>query len=80
MKKISFVLAAIGALAVAVPSIASAETVVIDRGDNHHWNRSWNAHAEMRRERGWWHHDRGWHNGWRHHHHDRTMIIERHRY
>jgi hypothetical protein len=71
MKKISFVLAAIGALAVAVPSIASAETVVIKRG-GHHWDRGYGAHAAMR-------HDRGWHRGW-HHDHDRTVVIKRHRY
>ncbi|MCC8940018.1 hypothetical protein CI1B_33340 [Bradyrhizobium ivorense] len=71
MKRISFVLAAIGALAVAVPSIASAETVVIKRGGyHHHWDRGYGAYGAMR-------HDRGWHNGWRHHHHDRTVVIRR---
>ena len=68
MKKIGLVLAAISALAVAVPSIASAETIVVKRGEHHHWDRGYGARAEMR-------HDRGWHNGWRHQHHDR---MERH--
>ena len=36
MKKFAFVLAAIGAMAVAIPSIASAETIVIKRGGGHH--------------------------------------------
>ncbi len=72
MKKIGFVVAAIGALAVAVPSIASAETVVIKRGGHHHWDRGWGARAEMR-------HDRGWHRGW-HHDHDRAVVIRRDRY
>lgn len=77
MKKFGFVLAAIGALAVAVPSIASAETVVIKRGGHHHWDRGWGARAEMRRDHRW--HDRGWHRGWHHHDHDR-MVIRRDRY
>ncbi|GKQ52212.1 hypothetical protein [Bradyrhizobium sp. Ce-3] len=72
MKKIGFVLAAIGTLAVAVPSIASAETVVIKRGHHHHWDRGWGSRAEMR-------HDRGWHRGW-HHDHDRAVVIRRDRY
>ena len=76
MKKIGFVLAAVGALAVAVPSIASAETVVIRHGGHHHWDRGWGARAEMRHDRGW---HRGWHHGW-HHGHDRTVIIKRHHY
>ncbi|KWV51734.1 hypothetical protein AS156_11590 [Bradyrhizobium macuxiense] len=72
MSKLGYVFATIGALAVAVPSIASADTIVVGRGGYHHnWNRGWNAHAEMRR-------DYGWHNGWRHHH-DRDMIVKRHR-
>lgn len=71
MKKIGFVVAAIGALAIAVPSIASAETVVIKRG-HHHWDHGWGARAEMR-------HDHGWHRGW-HHDHDRAMVIRRDRY
>ncbi|WP_082070092.1 hypothetical protein [Bradyrhizobium sp. LTSP885] len=63
MKKFGLILAALGALAVAVPSIASAETVMIKHGGYHHGDRGRDARAEMR-------HDRGWH-GDRHHHHDR---------
>ena len=72
MRKFGYVVAALGAIAVAVPSIASAETVVVKRGGYHHdWNRS---HAEVRVHR-----DRGWHEGWRYHDHDRVVIRE-HRY
>jgi hypothetical protein len=73
MKKFAYVLAALGAMAVAVPSIASAETVVIKRGGHHHgW---YGARAQM------YHHDRGWHRGWRHHG-DRVVVIKKryHRY
>jgi len=70
MKKFGYVFAAIGALAIAAPSIASAETVVVKhRGDYHN---AWRAHAEMR--------DHGWHNGWRHRHADRVVIVKRHRH
>jgi len=69
MKKFAYVLAALGAMAVALPSIASAETVVIKRGGQHHgW---YGAHAQM-------HHDRGWHRGWRHGHGDRVVVIKKH--
>ena len=71
MKKLGYVIAALGAIAVAAPSIASAETVIIKRG-GHHWDR---AHAEFREHR-----DRGWHEGWRHHG-DRVVIVKhRHDY
>ena len=36
MKKLGYVIAALGAIAIAAPSIASAETVVIKRGGDHH--------------------------------------------
>src|SRR5262249_17258107 len=72
MKKLGYVIAALGAIAVAAPTIASAETVVIKRhGYNHDYGR---AHAEYRfRDR-----DHGW--GWRHHDRDRVVIKERRGY
>ena len=72
MKKFGYVVAALGAIAVALPSIASAETVVIKRHGYHHdWDRS---RAEYRVHR-----DYGWHRGWRDHDRDRVVIRE-HRY
>jgi hypothetical protein len=72
MRKLGFVIAALGAIAVAAPSIASAETVVIKRGGYHH---GYGARAMM-------HRDHGWHRGWRHHHRDRVVVIKKryHRY
>jgi len=70
MKKFGFIIAALGALAIAAPSIASAETVVIKRGGYHH---GYGARAEFRD------HDRGWHRGWRGHN-DRVVIVKKHRY
>ena len=71
MKKFGYVIAALGAIAVAAPTIASAQTVVIKR-HGHDYDR---ARAEMR-----FHRDRGWHEGWRHHDHDRVVIKERRGY
>jgi len=69
MKKFGYVIAALGAIAVAAPTIASAETVVINRGHHHGWDRS---RAELRVHR-----DNGWHAGWRHRDHDRVVIRDR---
>jgi hypothetical protein len=71
MKKFGYVIAALGAIVVAMPSIASAETVVIKRG-HHHWD---GARAEFREHR-----DRGWHEGWRHRRGDRVVIIKHRRH
>lgn len=51
MKKLAFAIAAVTTMAIAAPSIASAETVVVKHHDGMH--------------RGW--HHEGWHHGWRHH-------------
>jgi hypothetical protein len=79
MKKFGYIIAALGAIAIAAPSIASAETVVIKRGDRHHFG----ARAEFRehRDHGWREHrDHGWHEGWRHRHADRVVIIKHRRH
>jgi hypothetical protein len=69
MRKLGYVVAALGALAVvAPPSLANAETVVIKK--NHHG--PYGARAEFREHR-----DYGWHRGWRHHHGDRVVVIKR---
>ena len=83
MKRFGYVIAAVGAIAIAAPSIASAETVVIKK---HHFGpraefrehrfgpradfreHRFGARAEFREHR-----DRGWHEGWRHH--DRKVVV-----
>ena len=67
MKKLGYVFAALGALAVVAPTIASAETVVIK---NH--RHGYGARAEFREH----HRDMGWHRGW-HHHGDKVVIVKR---
>ena len=56
MKKFGYVLAALGAIVIAAPSIASAETVVIKRGAAIITVTARAPNSE--------HHDRGWHRGW----------------
>jgi hypothetical protein len=63
MKKFGYVIAALATIAIAAPSIANAETIVV-------------KHGGMHRDHGW-HRDRGWHHHDRmvvirhgHHHHD----------
>jgi hypothetical protein len=64
MNKIGYVIAALGAIAIAAPSIANAETVVI----NHRNHDRFNARAEMHRDHGW------------RDHHDRKVVIIKHRH
>ena len=74
MKKLGYVIAALGALVIAAPSIANAETVVIKRGGYHgHHHGYHGARAQYR-------HDRGYHRGWRHGHRDKVVVIKKHRY
>jgi hypothetical protein len=76
MKKLGYAIAALVAIIVAAPSIASAETVVIKRNGYHHgYHHRYGARAEYRG-----HHDRGYHHGWRHGHRDKVVIIKKHRY
>ncbi|WP_315838273.1 hypothetical protein [Bradyrhizobium prioriisuperbiae] len=63
-RSIGYVFAAAMALAIAAPTLASAQTTVIKRGHD----RDYSARAEMRGHR-----DRGWHR----HHHDRKVVVIR---
>jgi hypothetical protein len=72
MKKFGYVLAALGAIVIAAPSIANAETTIIKRDGGYH--HGYGARAEFREHR-----DRGWHRGWRGHG-DRVVVIKKHRY
>jgi hypothetical protein len=72
MKKLSYVLAALATVAVAVPTIASAGEFGFRVGGDrdHYYDRDYG--------RGFYHHDRGWHRGWNDRDGDRTVIIKRH--
>jgi hypothetical protein len=67
MKKFGYVLAALGAIMVAAPSMASAQTVVIKRGAHSHGYHH-GARVEPRRD---WRRDRHWH------HRDRVVVKKR---
>lgn len=68
MKKLGFAFAALSVIAIAAPSMASAETTIIKRGGHHHdWGR---ARAEYRD------HDV---RAFRHPHTGRTVIIKKRR-
>ena len=68
MRMIGLAVAALGSLAIALPSLASADTVVIKR---HHYH-PFGAHAEYRVHR-----DYGLHEGWRDR--DRDVVIKQRR-
>ncbi len=68
MKKFGYIAAALATLAIAAPSIASAETIVV-RGGHDHWR---GARADFHRDNGW---HRGWHRGG-----DRVVIIKHRRH
>jgi hypothetical protein len=71
MKKFGYLLAALGAIIVAAPSIANAETVVVKRGGYHGHHHGYGARAEFRGHRG-----RGYHRG--RGHRDRVVVIKKH--
>ena len=77
MKKFGFIIAAVAAIAIAAPSVASAEKIVIKRGGEHHARadkvviKRGGDHRYSRAEfRGRYHWDRGWHRG-----HDKKVVI-----
>jgi hypothetical protein len=79
MRKLSFALAALATIAVAAPTIASANDFGVgvrvggdrDRGEFRDRDDFRGARAEFRG------HDRGWHRGWDRDRGDRTVIIKR---
>jgi hypothetical protein len=75
MKKFGYLIAALGTLAIAAPSIASAEDVVFRHGDHDRYSDHdrYGARAEFREHRD---HDRD--HGWRGHHDHVVIIKHRH--
>jgi len=77
MKKLSCVLAALATIAVAAPTVASAQGFSVRVGADRDYYRDRDYRAPRA---GFYEHDRGLHRGWYHHDGDRTVIIKRHRY
>jgi hypothetical protein len=75
MKKISGVLAALATMAVAAPTVASAEGFSFRVGSDRDYRDNYRgARAEF------YQHDRGLHRGWYKHDGDRRVIIKRQRH
>ena len=77
MKKFACVLAALATIAVAAPTVASAESFSFRVGGDRDYYRD-RDYRGPRAE--FYAHDRGWHRGWYDRDGDRTVIIKRHRY
>jgi hypothetical protein len=76
MKKVSFILAALATIAVAAPTVASAESFGFHVGVGpDHYYRDRDYYRSPRAE--FYGHDRGWHRGWYHHRGD-GVVIRRH--
>ncbi|CAN5484432.1 hypothetical protein BH10PSE11_BH10PSE11_22850 [soil metagenome] len=69
MKKFGFVIAAVAALAIAVPSIASAQSVVIKTGDR---GMHRGHHGDYRGARAYMPRHHGWHRG-----HNKVIVVKR---
>jgi hypothetical protein len=76
MKKVSYVLAALATIAVAAPTVASAEGFGFRFGGDRDYYRD--DYRGPRAE--FYGHDRGYHRGWYNRDGDRTVIIKRHRH
>ena len=73
MKKFGYIIAALATIAIAAPTIASAETVVIKRGGGHHERDGYRERGARAEFRGREHRDHGWHRG-----HDKKIVIIKH--
>lgn len=75
MKKVSFILAALATIAVAAPTVASAQSFGFSVGpDRDYYYGDGGPRAEF------YGHGRGWHRGWYHHDRDRFVIRRHHHY
>jgi predicted ATP-grasp superfamily ATP-dependent carboligase len=77
MKKVSYVLAALATIAVAAPTVASAESFGFRVGSDRDYYRD-RDYRDSRAE--FYGRDRGMHRGWYKNGGDRTVIIKRHRH
>ena len=78
MKKLSYVLAALATIAVAAPTVASAEEFGFRIGGDRDYYRDRGDYYGPRV--GFYAHDRSYHRGWYDRDSDRMVIVKRHRY
>lgn len=76
MKKLSYVLAALATIAVAAPTVASAQSFGFRIGGDRDYYRDRDYYGPRAQFYG---HDRGLHRGW-YRDDDRTVVIKRHHY
>jgi hypothetical protein len=76
MKKMSYILAALATIAVAAPTVASAEGFSFRIGGGPDYYYRDHDYRGPRAE--FYEHNRGWHRGW--YHDGERVIIRRHRY
>lgn len=76
MRKIACILAALTTIAVAAPTVASAQISFRVGSDRDYYYRDRDDYRGPRAE--FYAHDRGLHRGWYNHDGDRTIIIKRH--
>jgi hypothetical protein len=75
MKKLAIVIAALGAIFLAAPSVADAQTVVIKSGGYHA-----GKHKHHHGARAHYRSNRGWHRGHRHgHNRNKVVVIKKYR-
>jgi hypothetical protein len=77
MRKLSYVLAALATIAVAAPTVASAQGFSVRNGGDRDYYRDRDYYGPRV---GFYGHDCGWHRGWYHRYGDRDVIIRRHHY
>jgi len=80
MRKLACVLAALATVAVAAPTVASAEGFSFRVGSDRDYYRDYYRDYRSGPRVEFYGHDRGFHRGWYHNDGDRTVIIMRHHY
>ena len=81
MKKLALVIAGVATMAIAAPTIASAEQFSVRIGGDRDMHRDYRDSRQFRGARAeFYGHDHGLHRGWYNHRRDRTVIINRNRH
>ena len=80
MKKLACILAALATIAVAAPTVASAQSFSFRVGGDRDYSYRDRGDYYRGPRVGFYEHDRGLHRGWYNRDGDRTVIIKRHRY
>ncbi len=80
MRKLAFVIAGLATLAVAAPTVASAESFSVRVGGDRDMHRHYRDHDFRGSRAEYYGHDRGLHRGWYKDRGERTVIIKKRRH